>query len=119
MPGFLRINSSLESQPDFIYDETGKITGYKTKAGADTVFPFKSGNVKMSRVGSSNLVVGKDYVLVIARSTYGSSHGITGCTATKIVDMNMTIVYIITPTSPSVGVSGTCIGWWIFNANVE
>lgn len=33
----------MESQPDFVYDETGKITGYKTKAGADTVFPFKSG----------------------------------------------------------------------------
>lgn len=25
-----------------VIDETGKITGYKTKAGADTVFPFKS-----------------------------------------------------------------------------
>ena len=25
-----------------IIDSTGKITGYKTKAGADTVFPFKS-----------------------------------------------------------------------------
>ena len=37
---FLIENSSLESQPIFQYDETGKITGYKTKAGADTVFPF-------------------------------------------------------------------------------
>lgn len=35
-------NSSLESQPIFQYDETGKITGYKTKVGADTVFPFSS-----------------------------------------------------------------------------
>lgn len=26
-----------------IIDDTGKITGYKTQAGADTVFPFKSG----------------------------------------------------------------------------
>lgn len=25
-------------------DTTGKITGYKTKAGADTVFPFSSAN---------------------------------------------------------------------------
>ena len=33
----------MENQPDFVYDSTGKITGYKTKAGADTVFPFKSG----------------------------------------------------------------------------
>ena len=37
------INSSLESQPNFVYDSTGEITGYKTKVGADTVFPFKSG----------------------------------------------------------------------------
>lgn len=38
------LNSSLVSQPIFQYDETGKITGYKTKAGADTVFPFSSGS---------------------------------------------------------------------------
>lgn len=38
------VNSSLESQPDFVYDSTGKITGYKTKVGADTVFPFSSGS---------------------------------------------------------------------------
>lgn len=36
-------NSSLADQPTFEYDETGKITGYKTKVGADTVFPFKNG----------------------------------------------------------------------------
>lgn len=35
-------NSSLQDQPTFEYDETGKITGYKTKVGADTVFPFNS-----------------------------------------------------------------------------
>ena len=27
-------------------DSTGKITGYKTKAGADTVFPFSKGSIK-------------------------------------------------------------------------
>ena len=27
--------------PQWITDSTGKITGYKTKGGADTVFPFK------------------------------------------------------------------------------
>ena len=45
------INSSLNEQPDFIYDATGKITGYKTKAGADKVFPFRHGIVsfKMSQ----------------------------------------------------------------------
>ena len=40
---FDSVNSSLQDQPTFEYDETGKITGYKTKVGADTVFPFKNG----------------------------------------------------------------------------
>lgn len=39
-----KVNSSLQDQPDFVYDSTGKITGYKTKVGADTVFPFSSGS---------------------------------------------------------------------------
>ena len=39
-----KVNSSLTDQPTFEYDESGKITGYKTKiGGADTVFPFKNG----------------------------------------------------------------------------
>ena len=33
-------NDSLGEQPTFVYDENGQITGYKTKVGADTVFPF-------------------------------------------------------------------------------
>ena len=33
--------NDLAQQPDWIMDSTGKITGYKTQAGADTVFPFK------------------------------------------------------------------------------
>lgn len=41
---FDSVNSSLTDQPTFEYDESGKITGYKTKiGGADTVFPFKNG----------------------------------------------------------------------------
>ena len=37
------INSSLEEQPSFVYDENGQITGYTTKiGGAGTVFPFSS-----------------------------------------------------------------------------
>ena len=55
---FLIENSSLESQPIFQYDETGKITGYKTKAGADTVFPFSGGNFKLVIVIR---VVGQNY----------------------------------------------------------
>lgn len=55
----LIINSSLESQPNFVYDSTGKITGYKTKVGADTVFPFSGGfngaDIYMSGTNSGNL----------------------------------------------------------------
>ena len=38
------INSNIENLGGFtpIIDSTGKITGYKTEAGADTVFPFSS-----------------------------------------------------------------------------
>lgn len=37
------LNNSLQEQPQFIIDETtGQITAYKTKAGADTEFPFSS-----------------------------------------------------------------------------
>lgn len=53
------VYSSLESQPTFEYDETGKITGYKTKVGADTVFPFSGGfngaGIYMSGTNSGNL----------------------------------------------------------------
>lgn len=55
---FSPLNSSLESHPTFQYDETGKITGYKTKAGADTVFPFSGGNFKLVIVIR---VVGQNY----------------------------------------------------------
>ena len=53
------VYSSLESQPNFVYDSTGKITGYKTKVGADTVFPFSGGfngaDIYMSGTNSGNL----------------------------------------------------------------
>lgn len=34
------LNNNLMSRPEWIIDENGKITGYKTQGGADTVFPF-------------------------------------------------------------------------------
>lgn len=39
---FVLSSNNLTPHPQFIYDSTGKITGYRTKAGADTVFPFKN-----------------------------------------------------------------------------
>lgn len=35
-----QLNNNLMSRPEWIIDENGKITGYKTQGGADTVFPF-------------------------------------------------------------------------------
>lgn len=37
-----QLSNDLAQQPNFIYDSTGKITGYKTPGGADTVFPFSN-----------------------------------------------------------------------------
>lgn len=45
------LNNKLMSRPEWITDENGKITGYKTQGGADTVFPFSYGKVN----GSANL----------------------------------------------------------------
>ena len=41
-----QLNSDIDRLGGFtpIIDSTGKITGYKTEAGADTVFPFNRGN---------------------------------------------------------------------------
>lgn len=41
----------MTDQPTFEYDESGKITGYKTKiGGADTVFPFSGGDAELKLV---------------------------------------------------------------------
>ena len=49
--------SDLGAAPEFVIDKsTGKITGYKTKAGADTVFPFSAPllNMKFSQMPKVN-----------------------------------------------------------------
>ena len=61
---FDTVNSSLGGVSQFIVDDsTGKITGYKTKVGADTVFPFSGGNFKLVIVIR---VVGQNYAGVQA-----------------------------------------------------
>ena len=54
--------NNLTSRPQWITDPvTGKITGYKTQGGADTVFPFssiKSGQVQIARQSSETIVTG-------------------------------------------------------------
>lgn len=58
---FDSVNSSLQDQPTFEYDESGKITGYKTKiGGADTVFPFSGGNVSFDYSYSADLCQNAD-----------------------------------------------------------
>lgn len=42
MGGEDELYNNLMQQPEWIKDSTGKITGYKTPGGADTVFPFKT-----------------------------------------------------------------------------
>ena len=61
MPGFNKLNSSLTDQPTFEYDESGKITGYKTKiGGADTVYPFNGGNYRITIQAYSKLYQNKE-----------------------------------------------------------
>ena len=53
------LNNKLAGQPEFLYNASGKITGYKTPGGADTVFPFtdtktKGATFSLSEVGSSD-----------------------------------------------------------------
>ena len=52
------LNNNLNSHPQFIYDDEGRITGYKTKAGADTVFPFSR---DVEQVYKSGWVTTKTY----------------------------------------------------------
>lgn len=70
--------NNLNAQPDFIYDSTGKITGYKTQAGADTVFPFSSGEVSFVSGSASASPVSISFTpscntssVVIGGSRYG------------------------------------------------
>lgn len=46
------VNNNLMSRPEFITDENGKITGYKTPGGADTVFPFNNNKLEVVKTGS-------------------------------------------------------------------
>lgn len=58
-PVVAELNDKLAGLPEFLYDTSGKITGYKTPGGADTVFPFtdtktKGATFSLSEVGSSD-----------------------------------------------------------------
>lgn len=59
------LNNKLAEQPEWIQDGTGKITGYKTPGGADTVFPFSSYKVQK---GSVTVASNKNRVTVNTQS---------------------------------------------------
>lgn len=47
-PVIAELSNKLAGQPQFVYGSDGKITGYKTQGGADTVFPFSDiSNLKL------------------------------------------------------------------------
>lgn len=51
--------------PEWLQDGTGKITGYKTLGGADTVFPFSSYKVQK---GSAYVASNKDHFTLNTQS---------------------------------------------------
>ena len=70
-----------KEQVDFVLDETGKIIGYKTSVGgADTVFPFKSGEISVA-----SLIIGR-YANGDSVSTHASTNNTEIFTATSVED---------------------------------
>lgn len=75
--GFNSLNDSLGGVTQFIVNEsTGRITGYKTKVGADTVFPFKAFEfetlvpiVLSKSITISDAIIGKHYMIIRTRGT--------------------------------------------------
>lgn len=61
------LSNKLAGQPEFVYDDTGKITGYKTPGGADAVFPFSS---------REHYVISTDYGIVDNFIQIGADGGI-------------------------------------------
>ncbi len=58
---YAKLNKSLSKMPQFVIDSDGKITGYKTGAGADTVFPFKAKRVSIGTVSGDTTIDVKAY----------------------------------------------------------
>lgn len=54
---FATLNNNLEAVPQFITDTTGRITGYKTPGGADTVFPFSFANGFKTLATAGNILM--------------------------------------------------------------
>lgn len=72
------LNNNLAQQPTWIKDSSGKITGYKTQAGADTVFPFNSAyTYKTVNLGTYKAIRdGVAYLFFWSRASTGTYDGI-------------------------------------------
>lgn len=76
------LNNKLAGQPQFVYGSDGKITGYKTPGGADTVFPFSDVKIKRLYVAHNPLYVnyagsytcGEDYKFYLGVSNTDGGH---------------------------------------------
>jgi len=74
-----QLSNDLAQQPDWITDSTGKITGYKTPGGADTVFPFSSAELLWTNpsIKSEETIVAPcnwekyDKIIILACQYYG------------------------------------------------
>ena len=62
-PVVAELNDKLAGQPEFLYDASGKITGYKTPGGADTVFRHHT-----------FLLLGKKFELLLAHNKHHFLH---------------------------------------------
>lgn len=80
---FEEVNNDLAQQPEWVYDSTGKITGYKTQnGGAGTVFPFNNleieeGTFRTYVYGGqtqiNTVTFSKSFKEVLAFGAYGDS----------------------------------------------
>ncbi len=82
MGGEDELYNNLMQQPEWIKDSTGKITGYKTPGGADTVFPFSYVTMEklatFVRPGTYNVVSDIEIGLFAAVSNYGCGITLNG-----------------------------------------
>ena len=104
------IIDDLNAMPQYVYDEAGKIIGYKTSGGADTVFPFSA--TKIEIISNTRPMV----------EIKGSKHGYvvyTAHTSARPKNMqtsaNVNLTSLYTRTSTGVNVSATQLTYYEFN----
>ncbi len=104
------MSTDLDGRPEFIYDESGKIIGYKTQGGADTVFPFSEAKIEI--ISNARPMV----------EIKGSKHGYvvyTAHTSARPKNMqtsaNVNLTSLYTRTSSGANVSATQVTYYEFD----